>query len=164
MPPAEAPKVMRLLSETLANAQSRISTAEAQRDSAQVRLRQAESLRKNDLRITTDRTDQHTEAIKETRRQRDEAMAEVNGLHHALQKMKVQQSVNSATANFGAGGGGGNPAMNVTDSRSGEIRDALQKEFDEKKNILEQRWDHALHLVTDQMKKQRDEQVSAIHM
>ena len=33
-------------------------------------------------------------------------------------------------------------------------------QFDEKKKLLEQRWDHALHLVTDQMKKQRDEQVA----
>ena len=87
LPPTEAPRVMRTISDAFANAQSRISTAEAQRDAAQVRLRQAESTRKNDERIMSDRAEQHASSIAEARRQRDEAMGEVNSLHHALQKM-----------------------------------------------------------------------------
>ena len=42
LPPTEAPKVLRTISEAFANAQSRISAAEGARDAAQVRLRQSE--------------------------------------------------------------------------------------------------------------------------
>ncbi|GMH50919.1 hypothetical protein TL16_g00902 [Triparma laevis f. inornata] len=103
LPPTEAPKVLRLISDAFANAQSRISSAEASRDAAQTRLRQSESYRKNEERIAKDKAKHHAESLQEARRQRDEAMEET---------------------------------------------------------LLEQRWDHALHLVTDQMKKQRDEQVA----
>ncbi len=47
LPPDKAPKVLRLISDSFANAQSRISTAEAMRDSMQQRLRQSEAARKS---------------------------------------------------------------------------------------------------------------------
>lgn len=47
LPPTKAPAVLRQVSDAFASAQSRISTAEAERDSTQVRLRQSESSRKS---------------------------------------------------------------------------------------------------------------------
>jgi len=64
--------------------------------------------------------------------------------------MKVHSSVLTATESLNA------PAAPATapTAINNNMRIALQKEFDEKKNLLEQRWDHALNLVTEQMKKQ----------
>ncbi|GMH92758.1 hypothetical protein TrVE_jg12072 [Triparma verrucosa] len=163
LPPTEAPKVLRLISDAFANAQSRISAAEASRDAAQTRLRQSESYRKNEERIAQDKAKHHAESLQEARRQRDEAMEEVNKLHHTVQSMRVQATVANATSSLKDGGTGEDQGSRMSKSAaamSSSMRTALEREFDEKKTLLEQRWDHALHLVTDQMKKQRDEQVA----
>jgi hypothetical protein len=74
--------------------------------------------------------------------------------------MKVKESVQSATNHFNSTDSNSSHANPGGVAVSAALRSTLQKEFDEKKSLLEQRWDHALHLVTDQMKKQRDEQVA----
>ena len=90
-------------------------------------------------------------------------MEEVNKLHHTVQSMRVQATVANATSSLKDGGTGEDQGSRMSKSAaamSSSMRTALEREFVEKKTLLEQRWDHALHLVTDQMKKQRDEQVA----
>lgn len=105
-------------------------------------------------KIASNKESHYSETIKEVRKQRDSAMEEVNKLHQTIQTMKVQSSVMSATKNLDKS----NPSSSSA-AVSNSMRSALEKEFEEKKKLMEQRWDHALQLVTDQMKKQRDEQV-----
>ncbi len=114
---------------------------------------------KDEDKIMSDRTSQYNTNLQDSRRQRDEAMDEVNRLHREIQTMKVKTSI-SAAANSLDSKNPQHAAMTNPTAVSNSIRSSLQKEFDEKKSLLEQRWDHALHLVTDQMKKQRDEQVA----
>ena len=74
LPPIDAPRVLRLISDAFAKAQSRISTAEAKRDTVSTRLRQSESARRNEEKIAADKAKHYNETVKEVRRQRDEAM------------------------------------------------------------------------------------------
>jgi len=125
-----------------------------------------------------EREKQHSESMMECRKQRDDAMKEVGQISNQMQTLKVQTSVMNAAHSIGQEGNNSNSNSNnntfnntFNDEQNNSshhhshhlmpsMRNALQREFEEKKNLLEQRWDHALELVTEQMKKQRDEQVA----
>ncbi|GMI36087.1 hypothetical protein TeGR_g9454, partial [Tetraparma gracilis] len=98
--------------------------------------------------------------IKLARDQRDAANAEVQELSKAIQEMRVKESVRSATEHFRNAPYPDQSPAPLGGAVGASIRDSLQREFEEKKDLLEARWDHALRLATDQMKKQRDEQVA----
>ena len=96
LPPTQAPALLRAVSESFADAQSRLSSSEASRDAALLRLRQSESLRASDSSLSSTRQKQHADSLSDARKQRDEALKEVSRLHGVVQTMKVRYELTAA--------------------------------------------------------------------
>ena len=181
LPLDRSPRILQLVSEAFANAQGRIARAESGRDNALIRLRREEGRVRSVEKVMEERERGYERSLREVRGQRDAAVRDLERARNELTDARVKRNVMDAVGEINGGGGGGvgssdiwgqgDPSLlnnpphnnnnnNNNNNNSSKMRGLLTREFEERKLLLEQRWDHALELVTAQMAKQRDEQVA----